>query len=345
MIYQNVDLHNVEEMVSDPESGGQLLQRVPENLRQHLNNGAQKRLQRCANSEIRFVPNNFREPVDVELQNIGDDPAQVAIYHGHYAHARHSLQPGERRVFHAEIHGKLLDVLLKEEGDLPRASFDPKVVRIRLQGKLALHRITGDCRLPEPSVETPARRILTYGTSITQGQGASSLHLNWASVCARRLDKDLINLGCGGSCFCEPQWADYIAEREDWNSAILELSVNMFNLGVSPEEFREKAGHIIERISRRKRRNIYCVSLLPFFHDLGSQYGRETAGDGDPNAYRQALEDIVHHLRRFNVHFIPGPQLLHEFTGLSADLIHPSDEAMIEIGLRLAEKIRKIRAL
>ena len=42
MIYENVELHNVAE--TQPAGGGARLQRVPEEVRQHLNEAAQLRV-------------------------------------------------------------------------------------------------------------------------------------------------------------------------------------------------------------------------------------------------------------------------------------------------------------
>jgi hypothetical protein len=42
------------------------------------------------------------------------------------------------------------------------------------------------------------------------------------------------------------------------------------------------------------------------------------------------------------VHLIEGPELLQRVDGLRADLLHPSDHAMIEIGWRLATSIQKV---
>jgi hypothetical protein len=37
-----------------------------------------------------------------------------------------------------------------------------------------------------------------------------------------------------------------------------------------------------------------------------------------------------------------GPEILTDISGLTADLIHPTDNGMIEMGWRLAEKLKPL---
>ena len=55
MIYNNVELHNIEEVRSIQGYDGVRLQRVPEDVRLALNEGAQLRMLQPDSAEIRFV--------------------------------------------------------------------------------------------------------------------------------------------------------------------------------------------------------------------------------------------------------------------------------------------------
>ena len=59
-----------------------------------------------------------------------------------------------------------------------------------------------------PAAEKP---IVFYGTSITQGGCASRAGMSHAAILARRLDREVINLGFSGSGKMEPELADLIA--------------------------------------------------------------------------------------------------------------------------------------
>lgn len=54
MIHDGLAFHNVAELRETPD-GGRRLQRVPEEVREHLNEGAQERMVVPSASELRFV--------------------------------------------------------------------------------------------------------------------------------------------------------------------------------------------------------------------------------------------------------------------------------------------------
>ena len=64
---------------------------------------------------------------------------------------------------------------------------------------------------------------------------------------AQLLGVDLINLGFGGGACLEPEIADYIAGRQDWDFASLELGINLLRQ-VEPEEFARRVDYFVERI-------------------------------------------------------------------------------------------------
>jgi hypothetical protein len=344
MEWNNAELANVAELVPR-ENGGFLLQRVPERVRAELNPQAQNRVRQCANTEIRFVCESLVDEVTLDLES-DSDGADLEQYTGNYASGeRVIMNQGDRRELTFGYANRLLEVLRFEEGDLPRTGFDPRVIRLRLRGRWIVHDIQGNIRPPIFARETPSRRMLVYGTSISQGQAASGSHLTWTAVCARWLQKDLINLGCGGSCLCEPAMADYIADEAEWNSAVMEISVNMLRRAFTGPQFRERVEYLLERISRHRRQTIFCTSIYPYFGDLGPQYHWDSMKAESANEFRKIVEDVVRKLGRINLIYVHPHELMSDFTGLTHDLLHPADEGMVEIGLRFAEKIRAVRAL
>jgi hypothetical protein len=61
-----------------------------------------------------------------------------------------------------------------------------------------------------------------------------------------------------------------------------------------------------------------------------------------PEEYRQVLRDVMRESPHPNVHVVDGPDLLGKWDGLGADLLHPSDNAMIEMGRNLSVKMASI---
>src|SRR5690606_38413608 len=105
--------------------------------------------------------------------------------------------------------------------------FSARTWRLLIRGGSVVYRgVSGEGIRPPEAADLPKLKMLAYGTSITQGAHATREHLTYASLTARRLGADLYNLGTGGSAFCENAMADHIADRNDWNLAVLCLSVN-----------------------------------------------------------------------------------------------------------------------
>jgi lysophospholipase L1-like esterase len=200
--------------------------------------------------------------------------------------------------------------------------------------------VAGELRPPSPE-EVPSRTLLAYGTSITQGANAGRPYLDWPSQAAWRLGWNLINLGMSGSCHAEAAFGDHIAAREDWDVAVLSLSVNMIGAGFTVAEFRSRVEYIIRTVSsRHPNKPVVCISIFPYFGDWDLSLQPNAAAP--PDAFRDALADVASAVGTPNVHFIDGRTLLSGPAGLTADLIHPSDLGMIEIGEGVARRIREL---
>jgi lysophospholipase L1-like esterase len=151
----------------------------------------------------------------------------------------------------------------------------------------------------------------------------------YAMLTAQQLGADLINLGFGGGAHCEPQMADYIASRDDWDFATLELGINMVNWA-TVEEFATRAAYFVNTIASAHRDKwIFCLDLFPFWRDLDED-------DKKPVAYREAVREIVRRANFPRLVHIESTALLTDWTGLTSDIIHPAPAGMQEIARNLA---------
>jgi hypothetical protein len=87
------------------------------------------------------------------------------------------------------------------------------------------------------------------------------------------------------------------------------------------------------------RRTVACITLFPFRRDLIPD-DPEARHGGTPEQYRQALRDAVAACNLPNLLLLEGPDLLTNLGGLTINLLHPSDNAMIEVGRNLAARLR-----
>ena len=336
MIYDNVQLHNVAEARRVPGREGVRLQRVPEEVRLRLEPGAQMRTLQPDACEIRFLCDGPTARITLS----SDGETKVTGFFGLFDSRQRWVIGREPQNIEITMQDRLRQLDRRYWAGLP---FSPWVFRLIFGGAqrepVYFHGVQGDnVRPPQPG-DLPRLRYLAYGTSITHGFDAEGPHLTYVGQTARHLGADLINLGVGGAAHCEAAFADYMAARDDWDVASLALSVNM--QGFALDEFSRRVSYMINTVAGADTsRPVACITLYPYFRDWGIElqgpYG------GTPDQYRQALRDAVAACPHPNVHLVEGPEILTDMTGLSADLIHPGDNGMIEMGRNLAARLKAL---
>jgi len=331
MNYRNLELHNindVREAAWPPNT--YRLQRLPEDVRLQLNEGAQGRALSASNAEIRFV---CEGPFKVHLRTPnGEDRFQVAF--GPFLWRDFPISDCLVEVGRPPHVGRVKPDCFEKH------AFSRDLVRILLPNA-EVHFVGLEAeglRAPAPD-EVPGKRLLCCGTSITQGASASRPYLSYAALTAHELGCDLINLGFGGSFHAEPELADYVASREDWDLATVEISVNMVGAGFSDEAFRERTRYFINTLAAaHPEKPVFCITLYPYFNDLCT--GVDGEGVRRAQAFREILREEVSASTCSNIHLIEGAEILDDPNGLSADLIHPSDYGMARMAANLAKRLR-----
>ena len=242
MIYGNIELHNVPEI--QPVNGGVRLQRVPEDVRAHLEEGAQMRVMQPDNCELRYVSRSAES--DVTLSSEGE--TDVTVFDGTFdERARYTVgqEPTTIRLCPQDRVQRLDQKWWKDQ------PFAPNVRRVIFGGcrrdPVILHDIKGQGVRPPHREELSGIRYLAYGTSITHGFDCTGPHLSYVAQVAWHLKADLIDLGVGGACHCEKAFADHLAGRTDWDIASLALSVNM--QGFPLDEFRRRIEYLVNTVA------------------------------------------------------------------------------------------------
>lgn len=334
-----VQLHNCGGAEPTADGTGVMLYRAPKEVRDKLDtetpdgkekDGA-KQMRVAVHSEIRFVLNEGEKLENVKVHLRSEKGGEIFWYWGDILAGEAKLAAGDRaKPITPTGHGLMFSMMEQ----YPKGRFANRVCRVVVRGlEVEFFGIDGDVRPPKPE-ELGAPVMLSYGTSISQGAYASRADLAWNALTARALGHDFINMGSSGTAYCEPAMADYLASLK-WDLAVLELSVNMGSFPI--EQFNERVGNLIDRLAKtHPDAPIICISLFP----VGT--GDLWAGNKPKTQERRdALAAIVKNSGHKNVHFISGPDLL-SFTGLSPDLLHPTDQGMIEIATKLAPRIRAL---
>ncbi len=342
MLYSNALLHNVEELIYDEEHKDYIMQRMPETVRQSVNEKAIASVRFASNSEIRFVMEEEevvlhlrRMPIHFPIYPTG----LIQIYQGDY---QGSYQIGACSVSTdgTEIHIHRQDFTHIHSFAEKGCAFSPDVTRVLLpydwgccigEIKGAIHPPTAD--------QLPSETLLTYGSSITHGGNASVPSHTYAFRLAEQLGMDLCNLGTAGGCRMDPSIARYIASRNDWKWAFFELGVNVIGLW-EPEELFHAAREFIRTVkTAHPEKPVFVTDMFYNHHDFSN----------DPKAslFRKAIAGCVSELSGefSSLYYINGLTLMPDWKGLSSDGLHPSDLGHKTIGENLFTEIKKLMEL
>ena len=338
MLYNNIEIHNVEELIPCPEGGVRWL-RVPENVYNAMEaSGGRAQCEGCTGVELRFVMNSPTATLKIQsLSSTRVNASHQNFYgglqggwecHEHDAHV--GTEPCEIEIKRPTNY-ELLDKMNAQAG----LDWDPRVMRVIFNfGEYRIIGVEGDVRPPKKS-ETPQKTLLTYGSSITHGSNSLAAPNNWTALVAHHLNTDLRNLGFAGSCCMEPEMIEYIAsegEKGNWNIATLELGINVLRWEES--KIYERVTNTIQQIAgRNPDKPVFVIS--PFYCN------DDFSGGDKAENWRRIIPEICAKLAYKNVVYISGTDLLGDMSLISADAVHPNIYGVQQIADRLTAIIKK----
>ena len=110
------------------------------------------------------------------------------------------------------------------------------------------------------------------------------------------------------------------------------LGVNMVET-VPAEIFKAKASEVV-RQALTKGKPVVMISMFMYYSEYDEKRRAKDA------AYNKAYKAIFEEQKCDNLYFIDGKQILNDWTFLTFDLLHPSPNGHLEMGKRIADKIR-----
>lgn len=314
MIFGNVELHNVQELIATEH--GYKLSRVPAAVRAAMGERGERAFHNCG-VEVRFRIRSGEADVVLYCEPAAEH-IPAAIYYGSFQggweYSVKRIAPGESRIHIRPTPNLAALERITREQNLP---FDPSLVRLMLPCTVTeFVRVEGDVEPPHPG-DAPAKTYLSYGSSITHGSLALGAPHIYGSTIARSMNADYINLGFAGSACLEPETAAYITGRKDWTFASVEMGVNM--LGESYDVFRNRVREFVGILARDSR-PIFATSLFV------TNY---------PEQERDAaFRRIVREETEGKLIFTDGMELMGNRAFISEDLVHPSIEGHVQIAER-----------
>jgi hypothetical protein len=332
-----VTFHNLQPPEPQP-SGGWKLNRLPAALRPLLNEGARKRSWSPAGAEIRF--NLLGPEARVRLRMIDNRgeaarhlPVLVEVCRGDFLVDWRVVGTDWTEL---KVRAPERPELLALAAAGPRR-FPPELIRIVLPGlpDIEFGGVSGDVA-PARLEQVPARNYLAYGSSITNGAFAVRPGELYPARVAQALGTDHTNLGFGSGAHLEPEMADWIAARMDWDFASLEMGINLAGR-LSIEEFEARVAGFLPRIvAAHPDKYIFCIDLFTGHGDF--------LGNPKYPAFRRVVRDAVARLASPRVVHCDGRQLLSRASGLTLDISHPSSDGFAEIASGLVGIMRPLVA-
>ena len=309
------------------------LSRLPDDLRRQLNPAAQEAALSCAGAEVRGL---LAESSFLEITLSCPFESCIAeVYQGDAFEAWHIIGPEPTTIRLEPASGiRKLEASRKLLG----GGFDPRVTRLLLPYRppVRVHGIYTEGQIiPAEPHHLPPRRWLAYGSSITHGESCIHPSGSYAARAAQRLGVDLKNLGFGGGAHLEPEIAEFIAAKDDWDFATFELGINVRKF-MEVDEFACRVARFIETVaSANPEKPIICIDLFTNDDDVAG-------GASVTSRFRRVVKQAVAVCGHRHVHYLNGRRLLASAGGLSTDLVHPSPQGMEDIGERLARALARI---
>lgn len=187
---------------------------------------------------------------------------------------------------------------------------------------------------PDAIIETPTpflsdKRVIFYGTSITQGGCASRPGMSYTNILSRRFNLEFINLGFSGSGKGEREVALTIREIDSPACFVLDYEAN-----ASLEQYKATLLPFIKTL-----REYYpdvpmiIVSRIPFVQAEGRGWYDEYQ---ERREYSRTTVEVLKQQGDQHISFIDGSTLLGEYWHeCTVDGIHPNDLGFMEMANRM----------
>lgn len=196
-----------------------------------------------------------------------------------------------------------------------------------------------DATIGAPAEYASDKKVVLYGTSITQGGCATRPGMAYPNLLSRYLPYEFINLGFSGNGKGEPEVARTIAGIANPAMFVLDYEANVG----TAEQMAETVPAFI-RILRERHPEV-PILVVSKIRNAGDRFYEERLQMLRDR--RNVQQSIVERLRKegdANVHFLDGGTLLGEEDAeeCTVDGVHPTDLGFLRMAQCLTPVIRKL---
>ncbi|EHQ62849.1 hypothetical protein PDENDC454_08115 [Paenibacillus dendritiformis C454] len=289
-----------------------------------------------AGGQLAFQTRSGQLAIRVQLANKAD------LYHmpatGQCGFDLYLGKPGEQVFYRTSQYDHTQDYFEAMLYDFPAAEMRHVTLNFPLyQGVKALAiGVDSEAAIEAPLPYRNDRKVIIYGTSITQGACASRPGMAYTNILSRRIPLEIMNLGFSGSGCGEPEMAHIITEIDNPAMLVLDYEANAINPDLLKQTLPEfiriyRAAYPVVPILVISKMEFASESFVPDMRTLRLEMGR-------------IQRETVEKLRQqgdSHLHFYDGSTLLgtdETRFECTVDGVHPTDLGF----MRMADKLTPV---
>ncbi len=182
-------------------------------------------------------------------------------------------------------------------------------------------------------------RVAIYGTSITQGCGATRPGLAYSNILSRKLDIPVQNYGFSGTAFMEREMGAFLGERAP---DILFVDTEP-NAGIDEQMEKNTESFLDEFFKHSPKTAVVLYSRVLFAMDLYDDYRVRLR-----EYYFAFLKRIARAYAKkgYRIHFADGSHTFpNNFTEYTCDGLHPTDAGMFLLAKSYYKQLMRLKKL
>ncbi len=198
--------------------------------------------------------------------------------------------------------------------------------------------IDPDADLAAPVSFSDDRRVIVYGTSITQGGCAARPGMSYTNILSRYINHEFINLGFSGNGRGEPELAHIISQIERPALLVLDYEANVGE----PANLQQTLPEFI-RIYRETHSDIPILVLSRILYAKDRFDAALTKLCDDRREIARHTVQVYQNAGDSNIEFYDGTDLLgDDYEECTVDGVHPTDLGFIRMANGLHPLLRRL---
>ena len=315
--------------------------RIPKNCKEEVGEAVYWLASHPAGAQVRFKTNSKTISIKVKLADKANMSHMTAVGQTGFDLYHKDLEEKQYRFFASSNYpfGQYEYNVVLYRSDFSKLKDFILNFPLYMGVKEVLVGIEKDAILQSPNMHELPKKVVVYGTSITQGGCATRPGMAYTNILSRKLDTEFINLGFSGSGLGEPIVAKLICEIKDVSLIILDYEANGGCTG-HLEKYMDEFVQILRNTF--KEIPILIMTKPPFSNYIYIQKEVE-----ERKRIFKFQKNLVNRLRKNgdkNIYFLDGNKLFgkEDIDECMVDGIHPTDLGFYKMSKTLYPVLKKL---